>query len=53
MKNKIKNKQTLQESLRRFGHMLAAREARGDTSEDYASKKALHESMLRKLYNRP
>tara|TARA_A100001035_G_scaffold271995_1_gene260762 strand:- start:682 stop:843 length:162 start_codon:yes stop_codon:yes gene_type:complete len=52
MKQKVKNKHTLQQSLRRFGHMLSAREERGDTSEDYLKKKALHESMLKKLYNR-
>lgn len=49
---KIRTKQTLEQSLRRFGHMLAMREARGDTSEEYQKKKALHESMLKKLYNR-
>jgi hypothetical protein len=52
MKKKIKTKNTLQESLRRFGHMLAIREERGDESKEYKQKQALHESMLRKLYNR-
>lgn len=52
MKKKVKNKDSLQDSLRRFGHMLAVREQRGDTSEEYKQKQALHESMLRKLYNR-
>ena len=49
---KTRTKQSLEQSLRRFGHMLAMREARGDTSEEYQQKKALHESMLRKFYNR-
>jgi len=48
---KRKPSNTLQESLRRFGHMLAIREQRGDTSEEYIKKKSVHESMLRKLYN--
>ena len=51
MKKKIQTKNTLQESLRRFGHMLAMREQRGDNSEEYKKKRAVHESMLRKLYN--
>jgi hypothetical protein len=51
MKKKIQNKNTLQESLRRFGHMLAMREQRGDNSTEYKKKQAMHESMLRKLYN--
>ena len=49
MKDKPKQN-SLQESLRRFGHMLAVREERGDESEDYQIKKALHEKMLNMLY---
>ena len=41
---------SLQESLRRFGHMLAIREEQGDESEEYKEKKALHEKMLNMLY---
>ena len=48
--NQKRRKNSLQESLRRFGHMLAVREERGDESEDYQIKKALHEKMLNMLY---
>lgn len=54
MKTKANNqkprKNSLQESLRRFGHMLAVREEREDDSEDYQIKKALHKKMLNMLY---
>jgi len=43
---------SLQESLRRFGHMLAIREERGDESEEYQIKKETHEKMLQRFYNR-
>jgi hypothetical protein len=49
MKNKPKQN-SLQESLRRFGHMLAMREQRGDESEEYQIKKAKHAKMLDMLY---
>ena len=51
MKKKTQNKNTLQESLRRFGHMLAMREQRGDDSEEYKKKKNARDFMLKKLYN--
>ena len=41
---------SLQESLRRFGHMLAIREQQGDESEEYQIKKAQHAKMLNMLY---
>jgi len=43
---------SLQESLRRFGHMLAVREEQGDESEEYQIKKAQHAKMLNMLYYR-
>ena len=43
---------SLQESLRRFGHMLAIREQQGDESEEYQIKKAQHAKMLNMLYYR-
>jgi len=45
-----KPKNNLQESLRRFGHMLAIREEKGDESEEYKQKKELHQRMLEMLY---
>jgi hypothetical protein len=50
MKTEKPKRNTMQESLRRFGHMLAVREERGDESEDYQIKKKLHDKMLRTLY---
>ena len=41
---------SLEVSLRRFGHMLAIREERGDESEEYKQKKELHQKMLEMLY---
>lgn len=41
---------SLEVSLRRFGHMLAIREERGDESEEYQIKKDLHQKMLDLLY---
>lgn len=43
---------SLQESLRRFGHMLAIREERGDESKEYQIKKGTHEKMLKQFYKR-
>mgnify|MGYP001267959786 CR=1 FL=1 len=48
--NKKLKKNSLQESLRRFGHMLAIREEQGDESEEYQIKKELHKKMLNMLY---
>ncbi len=50
MKVKSKTKSTLQESLRRYGHMLAHREMSGDNSKEYIEKKANHERMLKAFY---
>ena len=52
MKTETKKRHTLQESLRRFGHMLAIREERGDESEEYQIKKAQHQRMLDALYHK-
>lgn len=56
MKTKSKKiaepKNSLQESLRRFGHMLAVREERGDESKDYQIRKDNHQKMLDRFYNR-
>lgn len=41
---------SLQVSLRRFGHMLSVREERGDESKEYQIKKDLHQKMLDLLY---
>jgi hypothetical protein len=41
MKKKVKNKDSLQDSLRRFGHMLAIRERRGDGIRRVQSKSKL------------
>jgi len=49
-KPRVRN--TLQESLRRFGHMLAMREQRGDESEEYQIKRSSHHKMLQQFYNR-
>ena len=51
MKDKPKQN-SLEESLRRFGHMLAIREQQGDESEEYQIKKAQHQKMLNMLYYR-
>ena len=51
MKKNNPNKLTIQQSLRKLGHMLALREQRGDNSEDYQSKKSAHDSLLKKLYS--
>jgi hypothetical protein len=41
---------TLPEIVRRLGHMLAQRERRGDSSQDYLERKKMHDNLLRKLY---
>jgi predicted hydrocarbon binding protein len=45
-----KTKSTLQEALRRYGHMLASREMNGDNSKEYLEKKENHERMLKVFY---
>ena len=50
MKVKSKTRSTLQEALRRYGHMLAAREMSGDDSKEYLENKANHERMLKVFY---
>jgi hypothetical protein len=52
MKTEKHKKSTMQESLRRFGHMLAIREERGDESENYQIKKKLHDKMLDTFYHK-
>jgi hypothetical protein len=50
MKVKSKTRSTLQEALRRYGHMLAAREVGGDDSKEYLEKKANHQRLLKAFY---
>lgn len=48
-----KNKQvlTLEQIVRKLGHMLAIREQAGDQSKDYKEKRAMHDNLLYKLYS--
>jgi len=50
MKNTKVKKDGLKTSLRKFGHMLAHREMRGDVSESLKERAEKHRLMLRAFY---